>query len=183
MFVSNCHSEFRREWLKGLMEAIAVDSFGSCLRTRTLPEALRQRETRGDVDEAFERRGAEGTAQEGQSDVKMLVTSRYAWCLCDVVIFRSRGRVLVACKPSSHKRITLARASPGTPSASRSRTRASKTTSPRSSTRQSQPPQQLLVPSGHVSFLPRTNWTRLVPQKLHPSNLSHPSHPPPSPPS
>jgi len=159
MFVSNCHSEFRREWLKGLMEAIAVDSFGSCLRTRTLPEALRQRETRGDVDEAFERRGAEGTAQEGQSDVKMLVTSRYAWCSCDIlyVILRSRGRVLVACKPSSHKPITLARASPGTPSASRSRTRASKTTSPRSSTRQ-----------------------------LHPSNPSRPSRPshqPPSPPS
>jgi hypothetical protein len=26
------------------------------------------------------------------------------------------------------------------------------------------PPPQLLVPSGHVSSLPRTNWTRLVPQ-------------------
>jgi len=81
LFVSNCHSESRTEWLKGLMEAMKVDSFGACLNTRTLPVGLRRRETQGDVDQVFERGGAWGTAQAGQSDVKMLVTSHYTFGL------------------------------------------------------------------------------------------------------
>ncbi|EKX46359.1 hypothetical protein GUITHDRAFT_107966 [Guillardia theta CCMP2712] len=41
-FASNCNSDFRQSWVKGLMEAIPVDSYGQCEKNKELPLHLLQ---------------------------------------------------------------------------------------------------------------------------------------------
>lgn len=54
LFVSNCESSLRNDWVQGLMDAMPVDSYGACFKNKQLPLELERRQRLGDRDSAFE---------------------------------------------------------------------------------------------------------------------------------
>mmetsp|Transcript_45560 Transcript_45560/g.143098 ORF Transcript_45560/g.143098 Transcript_45560/m.143098 type:complete len:530 (-) Transcript_45560:21-1610(-) len=81
-FASNCNSDFRQSWVKGLMEAIPVDSYGQCEKNKELPLHLLQLQQGPDEETHLHSSSRSWrTAQEAQSTVKMMVISRYKFAL------------------------------------------------------------------------------------------------------
>ena len=54
LFVSNCESSLRNDWVQGLMDAMPVDSYGACFKNKQLPLELERQQRLGDRDSAFE---------------------------------------------------------------------------------------------------------------------------------